>query len=278
MKLGIVDVGGGMRGVYAAGVLDRCLELGIRFDLGIGVSAGAANLITFAAGQKGRTHRFYTIYAMRRQYMGVWNYLSKRSFIDMDYVYGTLSNSDGEDPLDYEAAMQSPMELLIVATEAETGKARYFDKSEIPKNRYDALKASCAIPAVCKPYPVDGIPYYDGALGDTIPIQKAFELGCDKVVLLLTRPENTLRTPDSDRRLAARIQKKYPLAAEKLCQRAEQYNRGVALAREYAAQGKLLIIAPEDTFGVSTLTRDKAKLGRLYSQGCADGVKVERFL
>lgn len=47
MKKGIVDVGGGLRGVYAAGVLDYCLDVGLRFDLGIGVSAGSANLFSF---------------------------------------------------------------------------------------------------------------------------------------------------------------------------------------------------------------------------------------
>lgn len=45
-KIGIVDVGGGYRGVYAAGVLDYCMEQKISFDLAIGVSAGSANLIS----------------------------------------------------------------------------------------------------------------------------------------------------------------------------------------------------------------------------------------
>lgn len=57
-KTGIVDVGGGMRGIYAAGVFDFCLDAGIRFDLGIGVSAGSANLASFAAGQSQRNQRF----------------------------------------------------------------------------------------------------------------------------------------------------------------------------------------------------------------------------
>lgn len=52
MKTGIVDVGGGLRGVYAAGVFDYCLDAGIQFDLGIGVSAGSANVSSFIAGQK----------------------------------------------------------------------------------------------------------------------------------------------------------------------------------------------------------------------------------
>ena len=52
MKTGIVDVGGGLRGVYAAGVFDYCLDAGIHFDVGIGVSAGSANVISYIAGQK----------------------------------------------------------------------------------------------------------------------------------------------------------------------------------------------------------------------------------
>ncbi len=40
MKTGVIDVGGGLRGIYATGVLDYYMEQGIRFDLGIGISAG----------------------------------------------------------------------------------------------------------------------------------------------------------------------------------------------------------------------------------------------
>ena len=51
MKTAVVDVGGGMRGVYASGVLDRCLKENIQFDLCIGVSAGSANLASYLSGQ-----------------------------------------------------------------------------------------------------------------------------------------------------------------------------------------------------------------------------------
>ena len=44
MKTGIVDVGGGLRGIYAVGILDYCMDQNISFDLGLGVSAGSANL------------------------------------------------------------------------------------------------------------------------------------------------------------------------------------------------------------------------------------------
>ena len=278
MKTGIIDVGGGFRGIYACGVLDYCLDQNIRFDLGIGISAGSANLASFIAGQRGRNFTFYTEYGLRKQYASVGNFIRKGSFIDMEYVYGVLSNHDGENPLDYANLRDDPMEFIVVAANAVTGEAKYFDKGDIRQDDYSVFKASSSIPFVCKPYFIQGTPYYDGALGDPVPVEKAFALGCDRVVVLLTKPENILRTSEQDEKLAAGIRKKYPNAAKKLRQRASRYNEGVALAQEYARQGKALIVAPDDTCGVSTLSRDPADMKRLYDKGYTDGEKVKSFM
>ena len=278
MKTGIVDVGGGLRGIYAAGVLDYCMDHGIHFDLGIGVSAGSANLTSYCANQRGRNYRFYTDYAFRKEYMSWYNFLSQKSYVDLDYVYGTLSRADGESPVDYAALRDNPMELYVVATEAETGLPKYFDKSCIHQDNYDILKASSAIPFVCRPYEIGGRFYYDGALSDSVPVEKAFSLGCDRVVLLLTKPERLLRNSRKDERIAACIRHTYPAAARSLCQRAKRYNDSVALARLLARQGKVLVVAPKDTFGVDTLTRDRDALEKLYREGYADGERIETFL
>lgn len=278
MKIGVIDVGGGYRGIYAAGVLDYCIDQNITFDLGIGISAGSANLASYAAGQKGRNYLFYTEYGFRKQYSSLGNFIRKQSYIDMDYVYGTLSNHDGENPLNYPAIRDNPMEFFVVAADAVTGQAKYFGKEDIEEDNYDVFKASSSIPFFCPPYEIKGVPYYDGALGDPVPVEKAFELGCDRVVVILTKPENIPRNSKKDERLAAGIRKKYPLAAERLCERAQRYNEEVALAQKYAKQGKVLIIAPDDTCGVDTLKKDKASLHRLYEKGYADGQKIADYL
>lgn len=277
-KIGIIDVGGGFRGVYAAGLFDYCMDRQLHFDMGIGVSAGSANLISFMAGQVRRNYKFYTEYGLRKEYAGFMNFLRKRSFIDLDYAYGTLSNSDGENPLDYAAVRRNPMEFLIVATEAETGNVRYFDISETAQDDYNILKASCALPYVCHPYEVKGVPYYDGALSDPVPVEKAFACGCDRVVLILTLPRDTVRDSEQDNKVARRIEKKYPHAAAKLRNRANQYNKSVELAKEYEKQGKLLLVAPDDTCGVHTLCREPEPLNALYRKGYKDGEKIEEFL
>lgn len=278
MKTGIVDVGGGLRGVYAAGVFDYCMDKGIQFSVGIGVSAGSANVASYCAGQRGRNYPFYTDYPFRKEYMSMRNFIFKRSYLDLDYIYSVLSDADGENPLDYQAFVHSPTEFIGVAANAHTGEAKYFDKSSLHQDDYSVLKASSAIPFICHPYEVEGIPYFDGALGDPVPIEKAFAMGCDKVVLILTKPKDIPRAVGQDWRFAKRIEKAYPLAAEKLRTRAQRYNAGVEAAKRYEAQGKLLIIAPDDTCGVGTLTKDRDALRNFYKKGYEDAQRVTDFI
>lgn len=110
--------------------------------------------------------------------------------------------------------------------------------------------ASCCIPGVDKPYVIDKTPYFDGALADPVPIQKAFELGCDRVVLILSRPVSVSRNSGKDLTLAKLIRRRYPVSAEKIARRAEIYNASVETAKKYEKMGKVCIVAPEDTDGV----------------------------
>ena len=43
-KVAVIDVGGGQRGIYGAGVFDTCLDDNVRFDMTYGISAGSANV------------------------------------------------------------------------------------------------------------------------------------------------------------------------------------------------------------------------------------------
>lgn len=190
MKTAVVDVGGGMRGVYASGVLDRCLKENIQFDLCIGVSAGSANLASYLSGQMGRNLFFYHDYAFRKEYMSLHNFFHTHSYVDLEYIYATLSNQDGENALNYSSLLHHPAQFWVVAEEAVSGKPRYFTKEDIRQDDYRIFMASSCLPGVNRPFLLDGVLYYDGALADPVPIQKAFDLGCDRVVLLLTKPSD----------------------------------------------------------------------------------------
>lgn len=277
-KIGVIDVGGGLRGIYAAGVFDWCMENEVRFDYGIGISAGSANVASYLSGQHGRNYAFYEEYSMRKQYMGAGNMLRGGSFLNLQYIYGTLSNAGCENPLDFAKMNANPMEWYMIATNAVTGKPKYFTRGDMKQDDYRVLMASCCIPVACRPIFIDGVPYYDGALGDTIPLDKAFADGCDKVVLILTKPVGTIRADHTDRKLARVIHRRYPKAAEQLTLRAQHYNEGIAKAQRLETEGKVLIIAPDDTCGVKTLTRDQEALKKLYAKGLHDAEAIRDFI
>lgn len=277
-KLGVVDVGGGLRGAYASAVLDFCQDEGIRFDCCVGVSAGSANLSSYLSGQRGRNIPFYLDYPQRKEYMSFGNFVRTGSYLDLEYLYGTLSNSDGENPLDYEALCANPAEFYVVAQRADTGEAVYFTKDDMAQDDYRILMASSCLPGVDKPYFIDGVPYFDGALADPVPVKKAFELGCDRVLLILTKPADVPREVGKDRYSAKMIRKKYPKSADNLMKRAERYNAGVDYAKSRVDDGSVLIVAPSDTGGVSTLSKDAELLKRFYDRGYEDAHAVTTWL
>ena len=106
----LVLEGGGMKCAYTAGILDAMMDNGVTFDYCIGVSAGSANGVSFVAGQRGRNIRFYTEHINEKGYFGLSSFLKTGNLFGLQYIYGTLTNSGGADPLDFDAFMKSPME------------------------------------------------------------------------------------------------------------------------------------------------------------------------
>lgn len=278
MKIGVVDVGGGLRGSFGAGVLDYCMEQGIRFDFGIGVSAGAANISSYMANQRGRNFVFYTEYFQREQYMGVKNLIHTGSYIGLDYIYSSLSDHEGDYPLDWKTIRNDPRDMMIVATDANTGLPHYFHKYDMRQDSYDPIKASCCVPVINRPYKVNGIPYFDGGLSDPVPYEKAFEAGCDKVVVILTRPEDYRRIPKNDKIIADLLHPHYPNASQAMRNRSVIYNQQLDECEYLQIQGNVCIVAPDSIGKMKTLTKDKDSIEALYYKGYEAGKKILNFV
>ena len=264
---GILDVGGGMRGIFGAGVTDCLLDEKVYLPYCIGVSAGSANLISYIAKQRGRNYRFYTRYAMRPEYMSLQNFLKKRSYFDLDYVYGTLSVTGGEDPVDYDAFFNAGQTLITVTTRADNGKPQYFTNADFHTDDLSPLKGSCAIPGVCKPYKVGDSLYFDGGVADPVPVEKALADGCDRLLVVLTKPLDFVKKPEHFRAAYTRALRAYPNIVKELKMRAEVYNRGVEKARALASEGRAVILAPAGGYYVTAFTKNEKKLERLYREG-----------
>ena len=199
--------------------------------------------------------------------MSAFNFVTKHSFFDLDYVYSVLSDSDGEDPLDYKTLSQSNQIYKAVATNGETGEPHYFTKDDFRQDFYEPLKASSAIPGVCKPVSIDGTDYFDGGVSDPIPVEKALADGCDHVFLILTKPIDFVKKPEMFKSAYTKVLKNYPAVIKKLNIRHETYNNGIKKALELSKEGKVTIIAPDDGYSVTAFTRNLRELNHLYNEG-----------
>lgn len=275
---GIIDIGGGLRGIYTSGVYDYLIDNGIDIEYCMGVSSGSANLITYVAGQRGRTKRFYDEYAFDKKYMSVGSYLKTGMLINLDYIYSEISNSNGKDPLDYEAIKNSSKIFKTVATRADTAAPRYFTKDDISQDDYTLLKACCAIPVACrKPIKFKDGEFFDGGLSDPIPYKKAFEDGCDRLIICITKPIDFRKTPMSGPLVDFTL-RKFPKMKERVLAMHNSYNNGIEEILELERQGRALVIYPKECFGINTLSKDKEGMQKLYSLGYEDGKKIKDYI
>ncbi|MDR0884428.1 MAG: patatin family protein [Oscillospiraceae bacterium] len=269
MKTGLVVEGGGMRGIYGAGVLDAFLDAGLVFEYACGTSAGAANVLSFAAGQKGRNHRYYTEHMLDPQCMGMGNMLHGKGFFNFDYLYGELSTRI--DPLDFNALRESPYEAEFVAAEAYTCRARYFTKDDVSADDCSALKASCCVPGYCKPVRVGSALYFDGGVVDSIPVARAITKGCDLVVVVLARARGYVKPPQNHKLIYRYSLRKYPRISTAVDNRHENYNRSITFIDALETQGAALVVAPSRDIPVGLTTSNLALLEEFYQVGLADG-------
>ena len=250
MKTGLVVEGGGMKCAYSAGILDRFLDEHITFDYCIGVSAGSANVASYLAGQRGRNLRFYVDHLHEPGYMGVKNLLRTGQFFGLQYIYQTLTNSDGADPIDYPAIVENPAEFELVATDAATGKPVYFTKDDMKQDDYRAIMASCALPVMCRPISFKDQTYFDGGLSDSVPIMRAFAKGC--------------------RHIYRHALRKYPQTIAALDNRHLMYRQNIADVKKQESAGKALVFAPSKELKMSTYARDEKLEQELYDLGISD--------
>ena len=276
--LGIIDIGGGLRGVYTSGIYDYLMDNGVDIEYCLGVSSGSANLVTYVAGQRGRTKRFYTEYSFEKKYLGAGSYIKNGMLINLDYIYSEITNSTGKDPLDYEAIKNSSKQFHCVTTLAKTAQPRYFTKDDLKQDDYTLLKACCAMPVACrKPINFKGEKFFDGGVSDPLPFNKAFADGCDKLIICITLPIDYRKTPMPEF-LVKLLIAAYPKVRDNILTMHNMYNNGIEAIMELERQGKALVIYPRECFNVNTISGEKENMEKLYQLGYEDGKKIEKFV
>lgn len=190
----IVLEGGATRGVFTSGILDYLMEEDLYFSHVIGVSAGSCNGVDYVSRQIGRTKKCMIPEKKEYSYYsGVRSAIKEKSILDMDMVFDTFPKKIY--PFDFETYFQSDMVCEIVTTNCETGKAEYMTEQSDPDRLMKLCRASSSMPLLSPIVNIDGVPYLDGGLADSVPIRRALQSGNEKIVLVAYASKTSVNSP-----------------------------------------------------------------------------------
>ena len=267
VKATLVLEGGATRGVFTSGALDYLMEKDFYTSYVIGVSAGSFNAVGYVSKQPGRT-RDCMIQKDKEYsyYYGFRKFIKEKSLMDMDMVFDRYPNEIY--PFDYDTYFASDTECEIVTTNCVTGRAEYMTEDSDRQRLMKICRASCSMPLICPMVNVDGIPYLDGGLADSIPIERAMEIGNGKSIVILTRnPGYRKKMPSrATVQLYRRAYKKYPNLIRSIVNRSIVYNRTMKLLEQLESEGKIFVLRPLIPT-VSRLEKDYDALMHFYEHG-----------
>ncbi|AJE07563.1 patatin family protein [Mannheimia haemolytica] len=266
MKIGLVLEGGGLRGIFTAGVLDVFLDENIHIDGAIGVSAGALFGVNLPSKQKGRALRYNKKYAQDKRYMGLHSLLTTGNIVNRDFAYYELPSK--LDPFDQQAFEASGMDFWVTVTNVETGEPEYI-KIDNVFEQMEAFRATSSMPIVSKIVEIEGKKYLDGGVSDSIPVQKFIEMGYDKIIVVLTRPLEYRKKPSS-MWLFKRFYRQYPKLVARWEKRYAEYNQAVEQIIQLNEKQQIFVIRPSRTVKISRLEKDVNKIQAMYDLGVED--------
>ncbi|MBQ8591741.1 MAG: patatin family protein [Lachnospiraceae bacterium] len=264
---GLVLEGGGMRGVYTAGVLDFFLDKEIEFASCYGVSAGAAHLCSYISKQRGRALHVNIDYLEDKNYCSPYSLLTTGDLFNVKMCYDTIPNKLL--PYDYEEAEQYPGKAYAVVTNIETGEPEYLRLRDMHKD-LQAVRASCSLPLVSRNVPINGKLYLDGGISDAVPIQKSILKGNRKNIVVLTKEIGYRRKPSSQLGLIKMRYARYPKIYELMKNRHITYNQMLDYLDAQVENGQAFVIRPKKASGIGRIEKNRDKLVALYETGYED--------
>ena len=184
----------------------------------------------------------------------------------MDMIFDRYPNEFF--PFDYDTYFTSEMECEMVTTNCETGQAEYMTERHSKERLMKVCRASCSMPLVSPIVNVDGVPYLDGGLADSIPVRRAIEIGNKKIIVVLTRNPGYRKKPTSHvvADLYRRAYRKYPELVRVTVRRNYEYNRQIRQVERLSREGKIFVFAPRIPT-VSRVEKDYDALLHFYEHG-----------
>lgn len=264
---GLVLEGGGMKGVYTAGVLDFFIDKNMDFKNVYGVSAGACTMSSYLSKQRGRGKDVFIDYIGEKGYMSYYSLFTTGDIFNVNMSYDLVPNY--LNPYDYKAFLEYEGNAFAVVTNIETGEAEYIKLTDMEKD-VQYVRASSSLPLVSRNVKINGKYYLDGGIANPIPIKKSEEDGNVKNIVVMTKPIGFIREPEKTLPLVKLRYLNFPKVYDLMKVRHITYNETVQYLEEQEKAGKLILLRPQTDTHIDRMEKDVAKLEALYEMGYKD--------
>ena len=273
-KSALVVEGGGMRGIFAAGVLHAFGKVGFDpFDLYIGVSAGACHLASHLSGQNNRNFDITLRYSLTSKFISPMRFLRGGHLMDLDWMWEqTISNYRLNLAYLFNKLRTQNKEYIIVATSMDTGNALYLHPDENTLEHF--LKVSCSLPVFYRNIlEVNGEKATDGGIADALPVREAYLRRATDITVIRSRPSDYVKKQSRLIFILSIYFRKYPRLVEKFKQRASNYMAAVHFIHHPPEGVRITELAPPNNIDIGRTTQNEAVLKATYQIGMDYGNK-----
>lgn len=267
----LVLEGGGMRGMFSAGVFEAFMLKGLVFPYITAVSAGACNILSYMSNQPLRTRRIIENYVTDKRYFSLKNWMEKGSIFGFDFIFEDLPKTLL--PFDFETYYNYPGILQVGTTDCRSGQSVWFGKEAIGHS-FLPVRASASLPFLAPIVHIGSRDLLDGALVAPIPYEKAQEAGYKKFIIVLTRNSGYRKKKSVPQILLKTWYKDYPKLWEIMQQHPELYNKQLEYVEQLEKDGKAVIIRPQIPLEIDRLDIKPDKLLGLHDHGIGCGLEA----
>lgn len=265
MNVGLVLEGGGMRGIFTAGVLDLFMDKGLYIPYVAGVSAGACYGMSYVSRQRGRSINIVEDYLGDHRYLSLRNFFKERSFFGMKFVFEEIANN--LNPFDFDTYNLHNDKFYVGVTDCVTGNVFYPRKEEV-QDIITLVKASCSIPLISPYINIGERMYADGGTADPIPIHKSISDGNEKHIVVLTQNDSYIKKRDFiSAKFVKHMNPEFSGLAHTLNTRHETYNDSINLVHELEKKKQVVAIRPEKPLAVGRVDKNLKRIIDLYVEG-----------
>jgi len=270
-KIALVLEGGGMRGAYTAGCLSWLLHQNLEFDYHYGISTGAVHLCSFLLKQERYLKELSTHYIVHKNVVGIRPFFREGSIVGYNYLFDELLPNIYHFDNERLLSVAQNTNAKIGIYDLDICKTIYKDVKDIDVEM-QYLKAAATLPVIGKIVKIDNHQYLDGGITDMIPIQEAIKDGCDKFLVITTKPEGYVRKA-AGKFLTTAMRCAYPKHKqiyEDYKARHRNYNQQIELIQSKVNEGVATYCFPSQNPKVSRIRGNEKDLLELYELGIKD--------